>query len=69
MLYIVRNKEKGWHLIKISALTAVFFVLPFLPWMAKNIAETGQVTVEAITHGKKATPNVNLSLLKKLNAK
>lgn len=61
---IVKNKEEGWHLIKISALTAVFFVLPILPWVAKNVAERGEFTVEAVTNGKKATPVLNIGTMK-----
>jgi len=59
--FLYKNKEKGLHLIKISALISVFFVLPILPWMTKNIVETGKITVHSLMNGKKAKPTLYIN--------
>lgn len=61
-----RDQKNILKLLKSTAIIGAFFVLPILPWLIKNISETGQFTVEAVLNGKKATPNLQLKELGKL---
>ena len=52
----IKRREKLMKVITYSAIIGAFFVLPVLPWLGKNYAETGKLSVNALLNGKKDTP-------------
>ncbi len=52
--------------MKLSILYGVFFVLPILPWLAKNYNETGGVlSMQGLLYGKARTPNATIKYFDK----
>ena len=60
------TKKSTFELLKSTAILALFFVLPMIPWIGKNLSETGQFSVEALLNGKKATPVLKIEELQEL---
>ncbi|MDF1695715.1 MAG: hypothetical protein P1U56_07795 [Saprospiraceae bacterium] len=59
----LKQKQKLIDLITSSLIIGSFFILPILPWMTKNLVETGNVSVTSLLNGKKASPIFNLEKL------
>ena len=52
----VKQKKKLISLLTYSLIVGSFFVLPILPWMAKNLSEADQISITSLLNGKKASP-------------
>lgn len=64
-----KQKKKVLELLTYSLIIGVFFALPILPWLGKNLSETGKVSVTALLNGKKASPIFKLGNVKKNSKK
>jgi hypothetical protein len=62
-----KQKNRMIRLSKLSLILVVFFLLPVLPWFAKNISEGEAITFNKLLKGKKATPFINLKNPKELD--
>jgi hypothetical protein len=51
-----KRKDKLLKLLTYSMVISAFFVLPVLPWLGKNYAETGKISVNTLLNGKKESP-------------
>lgn len=56
----IKKKDKLAELVTYSLVIGSFFVLPFLPWLGKNIIETKKVTQFSLLNGKKSSPIIDL---------
>ncbi len=66
MAYIyTKQKKKLVELITYSLIIGSFFMLPVLPWIGKNLSETGKVSVTSLLNGKMASPLIKLGQQKK----
>ena len=54
-----KNKDRVMSLMKYSMVIGGFFLLPILPWIGKNLHETGEISITALLNGKKASPVIS----------
>ena len=66
VVYLFLKHKKTFHqLIRSSVIITSFFVLPVLPWLGKNYAETESFSTYNLLNGKKALPDINIQTLRK----
>jgi hypothetical protein len=59
----LENKEGLLKTLRSTAFYGAFLLLPFLPWMAKNFAETKSLAPYLLLNGKQASPDISLQKL------
>lgn len=59
----IKDRKIVLHYVKTSVIYAIIVILTFLPWAAKNIIETGSLSVDAILIGKKLGPDIDATVI------
>jgi len=59
----IKDRKEVVKFMKTSIIYALITILPFLPWAAKNIIETGSFSVSAILVGKKLGPDMSAPVI------
>lgn len=61
---IFKKKEATLEAIKLSVIYTLFFIMPFLPWLAKNAVESDKVTVQTLLNGTQIGPRIGIQKIK-----
>ena len=50
---LIYSKKNMFSLLRSSLIFGCCFVLPLLPWLGKNLSETGSLSIDSLLNGKK----------------